>query len=347
MTQKHYDLCDEGTIVLTDTKLESFCRSVEAYVDAHDDPHGDYFEVFANTHDVDVWNDEGYHDQYKIASFYTAMYFLGSMKDNWYLMQFPCLGGHIPSFDDLYTTDDWEEDGSCLSHILRVEYNETMDMYSHLFANPRVLTHPALRDSLQILLIDYRSVYVNLHDFGVEIFMRDADDCDEVVAFLREHGYIVHSIQAVYKGMMGIISPVTEPDGSRDKSLFTSFKVFSHDGCRDEILYLGIPPVTLQEAFWKTMAKWRCMRKHPRAVLDSAATCGLCTLFIERYCRGCPIAERGFVLCNGSPFEDWERASDLADCTPCDETIDAVVRAIDAEITFLTGLAETYNVSID
>ena len=127
---------------------------------------------------------------------------------------------------------------------------------------------------------------------------------------------------------------------SRNKTLFTTFQVITNNVGREEIVYTGTPPMTLQEAFWKTIAKWEFMRNNPHTYVRSSQTCGLCNLFVTGVCVLCPIQREGYDTCHGSPYTDWMYARQGGDTGE-------ITTAIDKELAFLREIAAKYGVSVD
>ena len=94
------------------------------------------------------------------------------------------------------------------------------------------------------------------------------------------------------------------------------------------------------EATLGSIRKWQRIVRRTTAVDHGAFNCPLCTLFLERDCRGCPVSEAtGVSGCRGSPYELWNEHMDECNHhyhrTPgCKECL----RLAKAELTFLVGL---------
>lgn len=99
---------------------------------------------------------------------------------------------------------------------------------------------------------------------------------------------------------------------------------------KDMFIYPYKRATNIDEAWQKTMSKWRYIAKGYKA-LGSVETCGLCDLYNntrsgDNYCLDCPIYKvTGHTLCDGTPIntlsDDYE------------EKVKAIIR-------FLTNIRE-------
>ena len=65
---------------------------------------------------------------------------------------------------------------------------------------------------------------------------------------------------------------------------------------------------TLREAFEKSLEKWRLIIDGFDPHGDDIETCGLCDLYYEENCVGCPIYNiTNDVYCERTPFEKWSK----------------------------------------
>lgn len=77
-------------------------------------------------------------------------------------------------------------------------------------------------------------------------------------------------------------------------------------------------PKTETQALATSIRKWKAIAQHVKlherkvewGVQDK--TCALCQLYVipTGYCDGCPVAEAGHEGCYGTPFADYEDATD-------------------------------------
>lgn len=69
---------------------------------------------------------------------------------------------------------------------------------------------------------------------------------------------------------------------------------------------------------------------------DGPMTCGLCMLYYDEQCVGCPIARRtGHALCLGTPYQKYVHARTLA------RSNETLLRHAKAELAFLKSLRGT------
>jgi hypothetical protein len=78
------------------------------------------------------------------------------------------------------------------------------------------------------------------------------------------------------------------------------------------ILFFEGQVLTLDEAFEASIKKWEFLRDYYRdnshePIKDGGIrSCGLCMLFWENNCKGCPIAETGHAGCVATPYEEYQ-----------------------------------------
>lgn len=90
----------------------------------------------------------------------------------------------------------------------------------------------------------------------------------------------------------------------------------------------GVHAKSRREAFEISINKWQIIvnGNPPVRIEGSFNTCGLCHLYFwEENCGTCPVAEAGYISCEGSPYDDWHRSESR--------------EAAQAELDFLIDLA--------
>lgn len=346
-----YELLYQSAIIRKATSFYEFCYEIEYLVDTQEENDEDFFETFVNgDYEVRIWSEEG-HETHDIASFYTACYWVGHLRSIAFLQTFSHLGGVIPSIDSLYTTTEWEEDRRCVENILRVEYDDTMWSYIDKFKNQRVLYYPEHQDEVRwildcdsIMRLRYPSMQVEVrpHEDGAEIWWAHGPRYLEMAEYLHTHGFRIEDAREGRFGSYTATVPFVP-----DKKKFQEFQLLDE---QDLIVYSGLHPKTLQEAFWKAYAKWIFMKQHPLANIHSSDTCGLCNLYLQDNCNGCPIADMGHYGCSETPFDEW---SDLRqkwdEAFPNNRTTyqDKIIKAIDKEIAFIQKVAQKYGLECE
>jgi hypothetical protein len=112
------------------------------------------------------------------------------------------------------------------------------------------------------------------------------------------------------------------------------------DSC---VLVADSKPDTLEETFEIAFRKWVFLRNYytekrsEALVRDSGpTTCGLCMLFIENDCAGCPIAAAGHKRCSETPYENYVTA------TNHDADFNRIAEICDNEIKFLKDILNIY-----
>jgi hypothetical protein len=114
---------------------------------------------------------------------------------------------------------------------------------------------------------------------------------------------------------------------------------FVLDTKRDVLEYTGHPPLSVHDAFDISIAKWKTivlLHKDGAGSFYEGAntTCGLCMLYWEAHCYGCPIAEHtGTELCHDTPYYNYDLEDEY------NEPEDLMLRAQD-EVDFLVALKE-------
>ena len=66
--------------------------------------------------------------------------------------------------------------------------------------------------------------------------------------------------------------------------------------------------VNLEEGVQKTLAKWVLLSINYKDLSSDAISCGLCNIFIDNQCIGCPIEEDGHQGCLGTPYDKFHLA---------------------------------------
>jgi len=73
----------------------------------------------------------------------------------------------------------------------------------------------------------------------------------------------------------------------------------------DRLFFIGEYPRTLEEAWDITIKKWETVIENPGVDDSGAMACGLCMLFFDNDCIGCPINKSGYRYCIGTPYTDY------------------------------------------
>ena len=100
----------------------------------------------------------------------------------------------------------------------------------------------------------------------------------------------------------------------------TNFKVVSAGAKELDILGKFAIPLTVEEALGLSIEKWtlivKKLRENPDLFINDGGpdTCGLCQMFFDYYCDGCPVQKAtGYSGCRATPYDnDWDGQSLLA-----------------------------------
>lgn len=79
-----------------------------------------------------------------------------------------------------------------------------------------------------------------------------------------------------------------------------------------ELKYDGDRPTTMSEGMDISIVKWKTIIEYIKTnnvlpLCGAMDTCGLCMMYHQDSCNGCPIAEKtGYTFCQNTPHEEWE-----------------------------------------
>jgi hypothetical protein len=91
---------------------------------------------------------------------------------------------------------------------------------------------------------------------------------------------------------------VTDTEPSPAFSMF----LVTERGSRTKLVYAGVLPENLSQAWKITLSKWAILKNTPTNNDGGSTTCGLC-LFYKRACEKCPIyAYTGEDGCSNTPY---------------------------------------------